>query len=177
VVPFLDLFVRRYIKRTSPDELTGLRASFLSLVWPLFIFLLILPAVSSGNGSDNVAWFPLFLAAYGVFCLANILRFQRRPLMTTSPQALAVSYRAFMFIGAGFADSVAFMGFAGVFLAGKSWLYLLGLMFALVGLTLVAPTEADIERKQRQVEAQGSPLSLLEALIETPPPRWRRRQS
>ncbi|HEV8621350.1 MAG TPA: hypothetical protein VGR33_00445, partial [Actinomycetota bacterium] len=75
------------------------------------------------------------------------------------------------------ANSAALFGFVGVFIGGSFWLYLLGLAFALPGLALIAPTRADIERRQRQIEAQGSSLSLLDALIDIPPPRWRWRRS
>lgn len=90
--------------------------------------------------------------------------------MTKTPQTLAASYRGVMFIGIGFADSVALFGFAGIFIGGKFWLYFLGLAFALVGLALIAPTRADIERRQRQIEAQGSTLTLLEILMRPPTP-------
>jgi len=57
-----------------------------------------------------------------------------------------------------------------VFLGGSLWIYLLGLAFGLVGLWLIAPTRIDIERRQREITAAGSPLSLLDALISVPWP-------
>jgi hypothetical protein len=95
--------------------------------------------------------------------------------MTNTTQTLAASYRAVMFIGIGSANSAALFGFAGIFMGGNFWLYLLA--FALPGLALITPTRADIERRQRQIEAQGSSHSLLDTLIEIPPPRWRWRRS
>lgn len=73
-----------------------------------------------------------------------------------------------MFIGIGRADSVALFGFVGIFIGGTFWLYLLGLAFALPGLALIAPTRSDIQQRQQQIAAQGSSLSLLEALMAQP---------
>jgi len=81
-----------------------------------------------------------------------------------------------MFIGIGCADSVALFGFVGIFIGGTIWLYLLGLAFALPGLALIGPTRADIERRQQQIAAQGSSLSLLEALM-APPSRDQRDEA
>jgi hypothetical protein len=39
-----------------------------------------------------------------------------------------------------------------------------------VGLWMIAPTRSDIERRQREIIAAGSPLSLLDALISVPMP-------
>jgi len=56
------------------------------------------------------------------------------------------------------------------FLGGSLWIYLVGLAFGLVGLWMIAPTRSDIERRQREITAAGSPLSLLDALISVPWP-------
>jgi len=176
VISLLDFFARRRIKRTSANELIALRAQFLTAVSPLFLFLAILPAVGSNSRPDNVHWLLFFVAGYGVLCLANILWLRRRPLMTNTPQTLAASYKAVMFIGIGCADSVALFGFVGIFIGGTIWLYLLGLAFALPGLALIGPTRADIERRQQQIAAQGSSLSLLEALM-APPSRDQRDEA
>ncbi len=175
VVPILDVFARRHINRTSANQLIALRAQFFTAISPLFLFLAILPFIAS-SGSDKVDWLPFLVAGCGVLSLANILWLRRHALMTNTAQTLAASYRASMFIGIGSASSPALFGFAGIFVGEKFWLYLLGLAFALLGFALIAPTRADIERRQRQIEAQGSSFSLLDALIETPPPRWRWRR-
>jgi hypothetical protein len=60
------------------------------------------------------------------------------------------------------------VAFIGTFFANKLWLYLVGLAFGFLGFALIAPTRADIERRQQQIAAQGSSLSLLEALMAPP---------
>jgi hypothetical protein len=74
-------------------------------------------------------------------------------------------------LGIGLAESAALVGFAVVFFTGERWLYFEGLAFALVGLGLIAPTRGNLERRQQQITAQGSPLSLIEALRNSPPGR------
>jgi hypothetical protein len=74
------------------------------------------------------------------------------------------------FIGVGVASAAALWGFVGVFLGGSLWIYLVGLAFGLVGLGMIAPARRDIERRQREITAAGSPLSLLDALISVPWP-------
>jgi hypothetical protein len=56
-----------------------------------------------------------------------------------------------------------------MFLGGSLWIYLVGLPFGLIGLWIVAPTQSDIERRQREITEAGSSLSLLDALISVPP--------
>ena len=97
-------------------------------------------------------------------------RIRRRPLPTTSPEALARHYRALFFIGLSAGADAALLGFIGVFLGGSLWIYLVGLAFGLVGLWMIAPTRSDIERRQREITAAGPPLSLLDALISVPWP-------
>ena len=70
----------------------------------------------------------------------------------------------------GVASAAALWGFVEVFLGGSLWIYLVGLAFGLVGLGMIAPARRDIERRQREITAAWSPLSLLDALISVPWP-------
>jgi hypothetical protein len=72
------------------------------------------------------------------------------------------------FIGVGVAEGAAMWGFVGVFLGGSLWICLIGLAFGLVGMWMIAPTRSDIERRQREITAAGSGLSLLYALTSVP---------
>jgi hypothetical protein len=62
----------------------------------------------------------------------------------------------------------ALTALAGVLLVGSLWIYLLGFNFSLGGLVWIAPTRGDLERRQAEITASGSPLSLLDALLTTP---------
>jgi hypothetical protein len=77
----------------------------------------------------------------------------------------AGAYVGVMLIGMGLAETTALLGFVGVFLTHRLWPYLLGMAFSLVGLTLIAPSREDIERRQRDLTDRRLPLSLGEALL------------
>ena len=146
-----------------------LRSVFLVLVAALLLLVVPLSFVGPWDGGDE-RWVPWAVVAIGIISLAWVARIRRRPLPTTSPEALARHYRALVFIGVGAAADAALLGSVGVFLGGSSWIYLVGLAFGLVGLWMIAPTRSDVERRQRAITAAGSPLSLLDALISVPWP-------
>jgi hypothetical protein len=158
--------------RARPVETNGLihlRSVFLLLVAALLLFVVPLSFIGPLDGGDK-RWVVWAVVAIGIISLAWVASIRRRPLLTTSLEALARHYRALFFIGVGAAADAALLGFVGVFLGGGLWIYLVGLAFGLVGLWMIAPTRSDIERRQREIAAAGSPLSLLDALISVPTP-------
>jgi hypothetical protein len=116
-------------------------------------------------GRGDEGWIPFAVLALGVYSLVAVIHTNGRPLSTQSPEALAISYRARFFIGIGFAESAALFGTCGVFIGGSLWIYLVGLPFALAGFAIIAPTRANIERKQSKIQASGSSLSVGGALL------------
>lgn len=161
------------LPRGGPDEtdgLTGLRSIFVGLVSALFLFLVVLSFIAPWNGRGGAGWVLGLVLLLGAIGLARVRAARNRPLKIESRDKLVNSYRAIFFIGVAFAEMPALVAFVGVLFADKLWLYLVGLTFALLGLALIAPTRADIERRQQQIAAQGSSLSLLEALM-APQPR------
>jgi F0F1-type ATP synthase membrane subunit c/vacuolar-type H+-ATPase subunit K len=168
-IPIVGQVMRARGWRKETNGLVGLRSTFLGLLVSLFLFLLAMSFVSRWDGGVE-GWVPWAVAAVGVIALAQIAWVRRRPLATGSLEALAGSYRASFFLGVGFAESAALFGFVGVFIGGSLWIYLVGLAFAVVGFWMIAPTRVDIERKQREITAAGSPFSLLDALTTVPTP-------
>jgi hypothetical protein len=156
-------------RRKGTNGLVGLRSTFLGLLGSLFLFLFAMSFIAPWDGGDE-RWAPWAVVVIGIVSLAYIARIRRRPLPTTSREALARYYRALFFIEVGVAVAAASWGLVGVFLTGSLWIYLVGLAFGLVGLWMIAPTRSDIERRQREVTAAGSPLSLLDALTTVPTP-------
>jgi hypothetical protein len=106
----------------------------------------------------------------GAVSLVAVAHVRRRSLNLESPQTLAESHRSTFFTGIGFAHAPALLGVAGVFVGGSLWIYLVGLPFALAGMALIAPTRHNIEWKQREIDALGSPLSLGQAITDSTPP-------
>ena len=157
------------------DGLTALRGLFVGFASALFLFLFALSFITPWNGGEAglVPWLVVLLGVVGLW---RVRAARDRPLRIDSLDILAVSYRANFFLGVGAAEAPALVAFVSVFFfAAKLWVYVEGLAFAVVGLGFIAPTHADVKRRQRQLEAQGSSLSLLEALIAAPPPGWRQR--
>ncbi len=155
-------------RRAGTNGLIVLRSLFLSLIFPLLLFPVALTFTEPWDDGDE-QWVPWAVVGAGLYALAAIAWIRRRALATDSREALASSYRASFFIGVGLAESAALFGVCGVFVGGSLWIYLVGLAFALVGLRMIAPTRLDIEGRQREISAAGSPLSLLDALLTVPP--------
>ena len=125
--------------------------------------------------ADQGTWFVVVVLGIGAGALVYVQAIRARRPNAESLERLAASYRALTFIGIGVAESAALIGFVGTFVMSNYWIYLVGMTFALGGLLLVGPTRREIARRQEQITAQGSPLSLVQALMETPTPAWRRK--
>ena len=158
------------LARARPGETNGLivlRSVFVGLIAAPLLFLFALSFIEPWDGGDE-RWVPWVMILIGIASLALISSIRRRPLLTTSLEALAHLYGGLFFIGVGVAEGAAMWGFVGVFLGGSLWISLIGLAFGLVGMWMIAPTRNDIERRQREITAAGSGLSLLCALTSVP---------
>jgi hypothetical protein len=133
----------------------------LLLFWIAFSFI----ADWDGGDEGRVPWAVL---GFGCLAMVGIAWVRRRPLVGTNPAALVGAYRTQFFISLGLALMPALTALAGVLLVGSLWIYLLGFNFSLGGLVWIAPTRGDLERRQAEITASGSPLSLLDALLTTP---------
>jgi hypothetical protein len=100
------------------NGLIVLRSVFLGLLVTLFLFLVPLSFVAPWDGGDE-GWVPWVVILMGIISLAQVASIRRRPIPTTSLEALARVYRALFFIGVGVAMAAALWGFAGVFLGGS----------------------------------------------------------
>ncbi len=167
LMPFVGVSIARSL--SSKDGLSAIRVIFVALILGLILFVIAISYVAAWNGVDE-GWVPWAVLLVGAICLFAVADVRRRPLNTADPQRLADSYRSAFFVGIGFAHVPALCGIVGVFVGGSLWIYLVGLPFALAGLGLIAPTRGNIERKQREVDATGSSLSLGQALVDSTPP-------
>lgn len=153
------------------DGISLLRVLFLAFLEASGLILLVLYFISSGESSGErlpSIWF-LALIGYGLVSLILASRTLKRRLDTRSMETLAGSYRTNFFLGIAIAESAGLLGIVGVFLTGRLSSYLIGMAFALIGFAMMAPTRGNIERRQQEITAQGSPLSLGEALMRPRP--------
>jgi hypothetical protein len=162
------IIVRR--SRQGTNALLSLRMIWVGIFSSLFLIGFVLFFViepSRRFKTDQASWFPAVVAILGVVTVAVIRRHRSRPLDCQSVSSLIVSYRVRFLIDHGFAQAPALAAFVGSFLMGTWWIYLLGLAFSLSAMLLVAPTRREIDRRQEQIAAQGSSLSLGRALMGT----------
>lgn len=145
--------------------LIALRSTFIGLVGSLFAITI---TFSLLKPTGHASWTLWIVVVIGTLSLAYITRLRRRPLDSRSLETLATSYRIRWLIGVGLAEAVALWGFVGTFFGGNYPTYFVGVGFSLVGLLMMAPTRGDIERRQEQITAAGSPLSLLKAVTSIP---------
>jgi hypothetical protein len=69
-----------------------------------------------------------------------------------------------MVVGVALSEGIALTGLVGALVSGRSWVWVLGLALAGIGLVWVAPTSYDIARRQASIDGAGASVSLIEAL-------------
>ena len=151
-------------RETDPDPLTVMRIIFLGLEIALFLWLLVLSFVTPWSDGDVGAW-PWIVVAAGLLSLAGVAWVRRRQFNTESETDLAGQFRTAMFLGIGIAEIAWLVGLVATLLTKSLWIYLLGLGFAFLDMTLVAPGRAEIARRQRQIDATHPGLSLTRSLL------------
>jgi hypothetical protein len=117
-----------------------------------------------GDGEASAAWLAWIVLADGATSLALIRWLRSRPLVRSSPLALAASYRSGLVAGVALSEGVALTGLVGAIVSTEPWMWLLGLGLAAVGLAWVAPTSYDLARRQAQLDGAGASVSLIAAL-------------
>ena len=169
LLPFAHIRTMYTLRKGGVDGLTVLRMLFLHFLFALLLFLVVLVLVLGEEEPKPIpGWMAVAFPVVLVGCLAGVAWARARPLVVSDETSLAGSYRTVFFLGVAYAEAAALFGFVGVFLVDRLTPYLIGLGVAVVGLTLIAPTRANIERRQREITAQGSTLSLGRTLVDAP---------
>jgi len=105
------------------------------------------------------------VVAIGIVCIGSLAVRSHRPLPNAeSPNKLAGAYRAELFIGIGLAEAPALFGMAIGLYAGQLKTVFVGMSFALVGFWIICPDKRDVARRQAEIDASGSQLSLIGTL-------------
>jgi hypothetical protein len=143
-------------------------------LWPWVLLIVALVAFSSEDVGDPdlpPAAVGIGVSVLSLLGLGLVIWARRRKLDTSAPEALAASYRGSLLLGAAFAEWPAGWAFVGVAVGREMWILLPGLAASVIGLLLVAPSRANLDRRQVDVTASGSALSLVETLDAVPPGR------
>jgi hypothetical protein len=174
-IPFLSTALQR---RRAVDGITRLRSLYLRMVTVPFLLLVPLLVIWDRALPQRNPWVPAAVAVVGLVDVVALSWVRRRPLPNPKPkqafepeQALAGAYFATMMIGISVGNVPQLLGFVGFFTTDRLWSYLIGMGFSFVCWALVAPTKADIERRQLELAERGSTLSLGVALLRYRPPR------
>ena len=80
------------------------------------------------------------------------------------PRTIASRFRTNMFIGIGFAEAITLCAVIFVFIEGSLWIYAFSLPFTLLGMWLIAPSRANLDRIDEALRSAGSPISIRQAL-------------
>jgi hypothetical protein len=114
---------------------------------------------------EGVTLMVIVIVLDGVLSLVIFQRLHERALSTVDDATLASEYRAVYLLGWALTGSVVLVGFVGVFITGRLWLYALALPFGIAGIWLLAPSRGRIARDQISLRAARWKLVLLEALM------------
>jgi hypothetical protein len=176
VLPVAGALITLRVLRREGTPLSILRATFVAVVPTFLAFLVAFMLVTPWNRGEE-RWISWVVIVVGALLVLPIARVRRQRLATASPNALVSSYARSFFAGVQWSSTAALLGLIGMTISGSLWLYAVGTAFALVGVWMVAPTKKDIDRRQREIAAAGSPLSLIDALVSVTPRRAARRRS
>jgi hypothetical protein len=128
------------------------------------VALLILGLVMPGEPRPGFGWLSGLAAAIGVIATAAAWWIRRRPLRADDEPGLASRYVTRILLGVAVSEVPFAVGFAGTLVADEPWPVLVGAGFGFAALSFVAPTDADVDRRQAELAAAGSALSLRGAL-------------
>jgi len=152
---------RRTREVRSGGMLVPIRLIVLGVVMAVLLFVQMLTFIESRLAPDaGRAWVSWAVLAVGLIFVAALGVIRARPLDASSGERLLTTYKASLFIEIGLAEAPALLGLAVSLLVRARLPYLAGLGPSLAGFALLAPTRRDIERRQQQVDEQGSTLSL-----------------
>lgn len=128
------------------------------------LLLVVIGLLRPGTGHTGFGWLTALVAVVGLVAAVVCWWARRRPLRADDEPTLARSYVARLMLGVVVAEVPAIVGFAGTLVSDEPWPVLVGGGWALAALSLVAPTDADVERRQAELASEGSALSLRAAL-------------
>jgi hypothetical protein len=148
------------------SALTRARVVFWTIVVGV-VLLLALGLLRPADARPGFGWLTALVAGTGAIAAAADRWIRRRPLRGRDEPGLARAYVARLMLGVAVAEVPVAVGFAGTLVAGEPWPVLLGAGSSLAALSFVAPTGADIDRRQSELTSTGSAMSLRNALGDT----------
>ena len=153
--------------RRAGEGITRARILFLAYSSSVVYLGVLLVFIVDGPPKDG-AWPGVVVGLLGIGGMIGIRWLRRQPLIGKDNRAVAGGFLSALIIGVAFAVTPAVMGFVLSIVQQARWPYVLALPFTLAGMALVAPTRAEIERRQQQMNERGSSIDLGRSLLESP---------
>ena len=107
-------------------------------------------------------------AALGLLSFGTAVVVRRKKVDASSEEALAASYRTLFFLSFALVELPYLISFVLTFVLDEKLVVFAALPGFLIGMFLIAPFSSELRRRQREITAQGSHLSLEDALRKMP---------
>lgn len=153
-------------READEPQIVRLRTAFFAYASPLVVLAAVLAMVLplAAPGSPPVLVY--VLVAIAPLSLVSIPWTTHRLLdFCGTPEDLADVYTTTLFFSIAFAESAGVLGLVAAFLAQSLWPYLVGMVIALIGFVVIAPTRARIQRLDDRLSARGCEQSLCVGLF------------
>ena len=154
-------------KSRTGNPISVLRSLYLCLFLAGFLILYVLVFISPfGDPEPGLA---LALAVPGVAFVSASMALWRRPLSVESAGSLVVDFRSRFFLCYALSEFPLLGSFIVSMLVDEYWPFLIGLACFSIGMIAIAPSRRTFRRRDEELAARGSPLSLTRAFAETSP--------
>ncbi|HEX2296341.1 MAG TPA: hypothetical protein VHN37_13660 [Actinomycetota bacterium] len=163
-LPALKLVLPAAARRAGGvDGVTTIRTLFLALTGAAFMILFVMTYVFEDVGSPD-PFLAAVVVALGLAGMAGAAWTRRRPLEGNDESEVAGAYRTLFFLGFALVEVPLLLGFTLSYVQGELWPYLTELPLFVAGMTLIAPGRHNLDKRDEELRARGSVISLRHAL-------------
>lgn len=150
----------------ATDGLTVMRIAWIVFTAVMVVIGVVVIAIDQGLPGGGVDGRTVAVIVGGLAVFAQLVAVKFVPEITgsTMPAVRATAQRAF-FVRMAFAQPAPLLGFLGFVTSGNAAVYVVGFVVGLAGMWDAAPNARWIGVGQRQLQASGSDVELLAALV------------
>ena len=146
------------------DGLAVMRQLWATLMGAGILIALVILLIGDEWGTSGIA----FGIPLGLLSVAAAKFGRSRKLDLSNEGALALSYRTNFFLSFALVEAPYLMAFVLTFVLDQMSVLFAALPFFVVGMALIAPLSGELRRRQQEITASGSSLSLENALRNAP---------
>lgn len=156
----------------APGSINGLitiRVLFLTLLNAALVMLFVMAFVVDGGVGSPDPPLVAVIVGLGLAGVAGAVLVRNRPLDGSDDSELAAAYRTSFFVGFVANEVPLLIALLLSFQKDALWPYPTGLPLYVVGMALIAPGRANLDKREEQLRQRGSTASLRRILNEPPP--------